>query len=428
MLTLQSRLRGDPVMPQKRIRSEKGFHLSYGFAGVLLGALLFNLFTGDPRVDHWRNSVDVGQWFAVSMDGAPSPRSGAQAVWTDARVLVWGGANFSSRVACQDVLCADGGVYDPSSDSWGPISSAPIGRASHSEVWTGANMIVFGGQRTIDYLVGGDTYALETDSWRTLPEDGAPHSRARHVAAWTGSEMLIWGGVGCPTDACSDGAAYNPETDDWRPITQVGAPSGRLDAASVWTGSQLLVWGGDARAPIGLLADGAAYDPVADTWQPLPRLDGFDARSLAATVWTGSEMIVWGGNCRGGPCTDGAAFRPSDRTWRRLPAQGAPTPRFAPAAVWTGSEVLIWGGDGCGSACGDGGAYNPMANTWRQLPIDGAPGPRSGPASTWTGNAMLIWGGSDPISGEYLGDGALYVPPGFAIPLPVTPPGRPSTK
>jgi hypothetical protein len=289
-------------------------------------------------------------------------------------------------------------------------------------------MIVFGGQRTIDFLVGGDAYAPETDLWRTLPDAGEPHSRARHVAAWTGSEMLIWGGVGCVTDACSDGAAYNPETDNWRPITQVGAPSGRLDAASVWTGSQLLVWGGDGRAPIGLLADGAAYEPVADRWQPLPRLDGFEPRSLAATVWTGSEMIVWGGNCRGGPCSDGAAYNPSDRTWRRLSAQGAPTARFAPVAVWTGSEVLIWGGDGCGSACGDGGAYDPTANTWRQLPIDGAPGPRSGPAYTWTGNALLIWGGSDSTSGTYLGDGALYVPPGFASPLPVTPPGPPSTK
>lgn len=49
----------------------------------------------------------------------------------------------------------------------------------------------------------------------------------------------------------------------WSPMSSAPV-DGRVGAAAVFTGEEVLVWGGRPRA------DGAAYDPVGDQWRPLP--------------------------------------------------------------------------------------------------------------------------------------------------------------
>jgi hypothetical protein len=66
-------------------------------------------------------------------------------------------------------------------------------------------------------------------------------------------------------------------------------------AGAVWTGVEVLIWGGGTEP-------GARYSPVDDRWVALPALNAPAARSQAAIVWTGTEMIVWGG---GAQQTDG---------------------------------------------------------------------------------------------------------------------------
>lgn len=50
----------------------------------------------------------------------------------------------------------------------------------------------------------------------------------------------------------------------------------------------------------------------------------------------------------GGTLGDGAAHDPAAQMWRPLPAEGAPSARYGHGAVWTGEEMLVWGGDGAG--------------------------------------------------------------------------------
>jgi hypothetical protein len=59
--------------------------------------------------------------------------------------------------------------------------------------------------------------------------------------------MVVWGGyVFAGVDEVLDsGGRYDPETDSWSPTTATGAPSARVDHTAVWTGSSMLVWGGD---------------------------------------------------------------------------------------------------------------------------------------------------------------------------------------
>ncbi len=67
----------------------------------------------------------------------------------------------------------------------------------------------------------------------------------------------------------------------------------RRDPASVCTGRELLVWGGGT--PWAQYADGAAYDPVADSWRPLPPSPPDRAVREARAVWAGGRMVVAGG-------------------------------------------------------------------------------------------------------------------------------------
>jgi hypothetical protein len=67
----------------------------------------------------------------------------------------------------------------------------------------------------------------------------------------------------------------------------------RQSEASVWTGEQLLVWGGIGEGGT-IPTHGEAYDPATNEWTPLPR-SPLRARLPGSVVWTGSEVLIWGG-------------------------------------------------------------------------------------------------------------------------------------
>ena len=113
----------------------------------------------------------------------------------------------------------------------------------------------------------------------------------------------------------------------------------RQSAASAWTGSEMLVWGGSG--PLGLRADGASYDPVSQKWTALPA-SGMSARKPATSVWTGTSWFVWGSasGTSQAPATDGAWYTPASGRWTPVPT--SPVRRYTQAvALWTGSEVLL---------------------------------------------------------------------------------------
>ena len=64
-----------------------------------------------------------------------------------------------------------------------------------------------------------------------------------HTAVWTGTEMIVWGGFnnGNPRNG---GGRYVPRTELWAPTTTTGAPDGRYYHTAVWTGAEMIVWGG----------------------------------------------------------------------------------------------------------------------------------------------------------------------------------------
>lgn len=122
--------------------------------------------------------------------------------------------------------------------------------------------------------------------------------------------------------------------------------------------------------------------PIASgTWTPMAPAP-IPARSLAASVWTGTEVVVVGGQAGDGRfLRDAAAYNPTTNTWRTLP--DAPVDVLPGAtAVWTGREVVIVTGryvtltefpDGAFSTrFPDPVALDPAIGTWRRLPAPDA--------------------------------------------------------
>ena len=57
-------------------------------------------------------------------------------------------------------------------------------------------------------------------------------------------------------------------------------------------------------------------------------------------------MILWGGWSGGSFLNTGGKYDPSNDSWTATSTTNAPTARQAHTAVWTGSEMIIWGGTG----------------------------------------------------------------------------------
>ena len=78
---------------------------------------------------------------------------------------------------------------------WEPVST--IGAPSEgTAVWTGNEMIVWGGYSSYNYLDTGGRYDPSSDSWEEISTIGAPEKRDGHTAVWTGGEMIVWNGTG----------------------------------------------------------------------------------------------------------------------------------------------------------------------------------------------------------------------------------------
>lgn len=266
--------------------------------------------------------VDVGDWEAMPEMPAGTTRTVECDVWTGSEILCWnevdvfGGDEYGATPT--------GARYDATSNTWSLITNtdAPVARSGRSAVWTGSEMIVWGGATDMDdftwiytHTNTGGRYNLSTDSWTATSTADAdtPTPRSHHGAVWTGSQMMVWGGLvggSMGSDVYTNtGALYNPATNTWDPVAVTGAPDPMGDPAMVWTGSKVIVWGENG---------GALYDPDVDTWTPMSNASVSESSySIELAVWTGSEMAVvleaWNGHV----CHHIHYYDPTTDTWRR---------------------------------------------------------------------------------------------------------------
>ncbi|MGH9845263.1 MAG: Kelch repeat-containing protein, partial [Blastocatellia bacterium] len=342
-------------------------------------------------------------WTATSTSGAPATRNGHAAVWTGSEMIVWGGLDGVSAFNT-------GGKYNPATETWTAMSTsgAPSPRSPATGVWTGTEMVIWGGSSG-GFVSTGGRYNPSTNSWTPITNSNPPEARGFHTALWSGTEMIIWGGSsGTGANVLfglNTGGRYNPASDTWMPVSTLSAPGTRLFHTAVWSGSEMLVWGGfSLNAPSPLTWDtGGRYNPSTNTWSATTTSGAPSARASHSAIWTGSEMIIWGG---GGPDLDsGGKYNPVNNSWTATSTTNAPAPRRSHTAVWTGSEMIVWGGltdsSSTSTEFNSGGRYNPITNTWTATSTANAPGARYSQTAVWAGNQMIVWGGLVG-SGAYL--------------------------
>lgn len=323
-------------------------------------------------------------WAATSTMNVPLARYGHTAVWTGSEMIVWGGSDGK-------MVLNTGARYSPSTDSWTTTSTSTAqARYFHTAVWTGTEMIVWGGETDTDpfYLNTGGRYNPGTDDWTALSTTNAPSARYDHTALWTGSEMIAWGGFS-PYGLLNTGGRYNPETDSWTATSTTNAPSKREHHTVVWTGSEMIVWGGILS---GKGSTAGRYNPSADTWTSVNTTDAPSNREGHTAVWTGTEMIVWGGDANGFYQSSGGKYDPVTDSWTATSKTNAPEARSYHTAVWTGSEMIVWGGNGA-VPLNTGGRYNPTTDSWTATSTTNAPPGATYPTGVWTGEQMIVWGG-----------------------------------
>lgn len=329
-------------------------------------------------------------WLQRTTSGGPAERTYFSTVWTGSEMIIWGGIEYGTPVNT-------GARYNPQTNAWSPVATAgaPLARYTHTAVWTGTRMLVWGGQGGGLHASGG-SYDPATNTWTPLNTTGAPAGRYLHSAVWTGTEMIAWGGTN-GSDYLNTGGRYTPATNAWTPISISNSPEGRREHSAVWTGSEMIIFGGYS----GIMSrgDGWRYSPASNTWSSsyswglppsppshTPNLE----RHAAPAVWTGSQAVIWAGTYYNSSYTqalhNAVLFTPAGNLWQKADEVIGGTAGLAggsnpPVVVWTGREAIV--------ASQGWRKYTPARNLWQRIEAENAP---DAITAVWSGAELLVWG------------------------------------
>jgi Kelch motif len=357
-----------PTLPVAAIDRRRIVAVVVAFA-VFLGAaaLLWQML---PRSGH-RAALEppptVDPWAAfpsglTELPPVPSGRYGSAVVWTGDQVVLWGGARNDGNTTF-----SDGFAFDPNTRTWTPLPPSPLEARYHPvSVWTGQEVIIWGGWRDgATQVSDGAAYDPIAQTWRPLAAAPIPFDRS--VGAWTGTEMIVWN----PEDASA--AVYQPATDSWRRITDAPVSLERV-MEPVWTGSMMVAAGLPTSGAHSLSdARALAYDPDTDSWQELspPDLDG----NAIKLVWTGSELI-------GIDLVHRVRSYEPGQGWSDLPPIPTDSGEFVPQAAVVGGQLFV--DTYSGQAVMDLGTHS-----WKVLPSVRSPDTYVLPVAA--GSALVLW-------------------------------------
>lgn len=374
-------------------------------------------------IDAWQSGFMDS--LPLGLNQAPQGTYRHAAVWTGEEMVLFGGTTEGSA------SLGKASAYNPRTETWTDLGwPAAFGaRTAAQMVWTGEEVFVWGGfqangPQQNEWAYSGALYSPAKKSWVAVPPPSWWNPKSftwdsdpRQTVVWTGERAIVYGGI----DSRSGqplGASFDPRTQSWSPLNVATEQAPRRIAghSAVWTGSQMIVWGGyagDSDSSREISAEGAVYTPAQDRWTKIGASGAPSARAGHQAVWTGQNMVVLSGggvNSSGALSATGGLFDPKSFSWVPLQSELL-IERVGHQAVWNGEEVLVIGGrsNRLKSYFGELYAFNPATLRWRVVAGAKTPEPRFHPSLVWTGSSALVWGGMGPDT-RSLRSGALYFP------------------
>jgi len=380
-------------------------------------------------------------------------------------------SNGCTGDGCDESVLPDAGPSDVSDagDSgatiptgWSELpSKAPLApRVEHSAVWTGQEVIVWGGGDDTSDFGDGAAYDPVAGTWRKIADATSVGltARRRQVAVWNGSTMMIGTGNRGGGAPYAEFGRYDPKSDSWSKMSSLPVAADFAGAAALPDGRIVVGFG---RGATGILGSAFVYDPKLDKWSPTAlaparsdaklfflgtkvyALGGFDGTTYPTLVpFYDPSTNTWGTSAGNGPDAelvsgasgDGYAFvyggvggtvptlsrtvitsasawfDPVAGDWVKLPGPPPGALSFAArngAAAFVGAgSFWIWGG-AAGGALGDGASYMVKDKSWTPMP-KGGPSPRQGATATWVGDHAIFFGGRDATT--FFAEGKRFKP------------------
>jgi len=304
----------------------------------------------------WAFNTDCGDFELIDVGGGPPARTRLATTLDSARnqMIVHGGRSREGDSGNYD-LFDDLWAFDLETDTWTelPNQDGPAARAMHTIGVSGDVLYLYGGQLTgssTTYRPSSElwSYDLEGGTWTEVGDDVDAGDRLFHSMAMAADGSKLWAYGGADENALlgpffGDLWELDIASGDWEELH-----SGRNDApeARIWGdlvhdagGDRLLLWAGHDDGSLGNTNEVWAFDLGSGAWSMLEEGD----------VQT---------NNANGFCDFPADFTDID--------PDAPERRYAGVAVFTGSELMVFGGKtDCGQT-NDLWSYDPNQATWME--------------------------------------------------------------
>lgn len=192
--------------------------------------------------------------------------------------------------------------------------------------------------------------------------------------------------------AKNNGLSFEVKT-GWNIASPLGTNPEKLRSERTWGGA----WTGQS-----ILTFAASriweYKFSTNRWTNPPHQNGPSAAvGWYSQVWTGEDLIVFGGKGSGSSASDQLyAYNYKNKTWREIDSPSKPSGTQGHFAVWADDVMIVWGGaqgSSFASARNQGFSFNPKTNEWTEISNVNGPGAKSFGASVWTGTEMYVIGG-----------------------------------
>lgn len=185
-------------------------------------------------------------------------------------------------------------VWDAAKDEWSKPEECNR-RYDFCHCRLGDKIYIFGGAESSAFgwiKKGGDVYSFAKNEFRPLPKANVPTGRRGGVMCSTGEKVLVWGGgfggiaqlARNQSDAKKQPlnlvVAYDPAKQEWQTLPGIDAPPPRTHCSAVWTGKEMIIWGGADDRTNQSIEDGYAYDPKLGRWRKLPDIPTEMARAF----------------------------------------------------------------------------------------------------------------------------------------------------